>query len=172
MLSALFMVSHTTIEREIRFLLPMPWTYFRDLVRWPTPEQWLEIAHDWEYFPGAVGAIDGTRHEIQRPQTEPQQHFYSGHCRYHNFSTQIIMDGRGNIVYIHSGFLGLNNDSAQLQMMPRSDIEKNYTCHKVYTSLLTKDTHANTLFSRHGDNVTSLVINVDICLTLKCEDSE
>lgn len=119
MLSALFMVSHTTIEREIRFLLPMLWTYFRDLVRWPTPEQWLGMAHDWEHFPGAVGAIDGTRHEIQRPQTEPQQHFYSGHCRYHNFSTQIIMDSRGNIVYIHSGFLGHNNDSAQLQMVPR-----------------------------------------------------
>ena len=116
MLSALFMVSHTTIEREIRF--PMLWTYFCDLVRWPTPEQWLEMAHDWEHFPGAIGAIDGTRHETQRPQTEPQQHFYSGHCRYHNFSTQIIMDSRGNIVYIHSGFLG-HNDSAQLQMMPR-----------------------------------------------------
>ncbi len=119
MLSALFMVSHTTIEREIRFLLPMLWTYFRDMVRWPTPEQWLDMAHDWEHFPGAVGAIDGTRHEIQRPQTEAQQHFYSGHCKYHNFSTQIIMDSRGNIVYIQSGFLGHNNDSAQLRMMPR-----------------------------------------------------
>ena len=107
------MVSHTTIEREIRFLLPMLWTYFRDLVRWPTPEQWLEVAHDWEHFPGATGAVDGTRHEIQRPQTEPQQHFYSRHCRYHDFSTQIIIGSHGNIVYILSGFLGHNNDSAQ-----------------------------------------------------------
>ena len=53
-------------------------------------------------------------------QTEPQQHFSRGHCRYHNFSTQIIMDSRGNIVYIQLGFLGHNNDSAQLQMMPSS----------------------------------------------------
>ena len=29
------------------------------------------------------------------------------------------MGNRGNIVYIHSGFLGHNNDSAQLQMTPR-----------------------------------------------------
>ena len=63
------MVSHTTTEREIRFLLPMLRTYFRDLVRWPTPEQWLEMAHDWEHFPGGIGAVDGTRHKIQRPQT-------------------------------------------------------------------------------------------------------
>ena len=119
MLSALFMVSPTTIEREIRFLLPMLWTYFRNLVQWPTPEQWMEMRNNWEHFPGGVAAIDGTRHEIQRPQTEPQQQFYSGHCRYHNFSTQIVMDNRGSIVFIQSGFLGHNNDSAQLQMMPR-----------------------------------------------------
>ena len=37
MLSALFMVSPTTIETEIRFLLPMLlWTYYRNLVQWPT----------------------------------------------------------------------------------------------------------------------------------------
>ena len=77
MLSGLFMVSPTTIEREIRFLLPMIWTYFRELVRWPTHEQWLEMAHDLGQFPGAIGAIDGTRHEMQRPQTKPPQHFYS-----------------------------------------------------------------------------------------------
>ena len=57
MLSALFMVSHTTIEREIRYILPVIWTYFRDLVGWPTPEQRLDMAHDWEHFPGEVGAI-------------------------------------------------------------------------------------------------------------------
>ena len=76
------------------------------------------MANDWGMFPGAVGVIDGTKNELQRPQTEPQQQFYSGHCGYHNFSTQIIIDNRGNIVYIQSGFLGHNNNSAQLQMMP------------------------------------------------------
>ena len=70
-------------------------------------------------FLGAVAVIDGTRHEIQRPQTEPQEQFYSGHCCYHNVSTQIIMDNHRNIVFIQSGFLGHNNDSGQFQMMPR-----------------------------------------------------
>ncbi len=79
----------------------------------------MGMRNNWDLFPGAVTVIDGTRHEIQRPQTEPQQHFYSGHCRFHNFSTQLIMDNSGNIVFIQSGFLGHNNDSAQLRMMPR-----------------------------------------------------
>jgi hypothetical protein len=53
-------------------------------------------------------------------QTEPQQQFYSGHCRYHSFSTQIVMDNNGRIVFIQSGFLDVhNNDRSQLQMMPR-----------------------------------------------------
>ena len=119
LLSGMFMISPNTVEREIRFLLPMLWMHFRNLVRWPTHEQWMGMRNDWDLFPGAVAVIDGTRHEIQRPQTEPQQHFYSGHCRFHNFSTQLIMDNSGNIVFIQSGFLRHNNDSAQLRMMPR-----------------------------------------------------
>ena len=67
-------------------LLPVLWNYFKQFVRWPTPEQWLEMANRWEMFPGAVAVIDGMRHAIQRPQTERQQDFYSGYCRYHNFS--------------------------------------------------------------------------------------
>ena len=77
------------------------------------------MANSWELFPGAVGVIDGTRREIQIRQTEPQQQFYSGHCRYHNFSAQIIMDNLGNTFFIQSGFLGHNNDSGQFQLMPR-----------------------------------------------------
>ena len=117
MLSGLFMISPATVQREIRFLLPVLWNYVKEQVKWPTAEQWLEMANHWDMFPGAVAVIDGTCHRIQRPQTEPQQLFYSGHCRYHNFSTQIIMDNQGNIVFIQSGFLGHNNDSGQFQLM-------------------------------------------------------
>ena len=118
-LSGMFMVSPTTVQREIRMILPQLWNYSKEKVQWPTHQQWMEVAYDWELFPGAVAVIDGTRHEIQRPGIEPQQPFYSGHCRYHNFSTQIIMDNHSNIVFIQSGFLGHNNDSAQFYMMPR-----------------------------------------------------
>ena len=117
-LSGLFMICPSSVEREVRFLLPVLWNYFKEFVRWPTAEQWLEMAHHWEMFPGAVAVIDGTRHRIQRPQTEPQQSFYCGHTRCHNFSTQIVMNNQGNIVFIQSGFIGHNNDSGQLQLMP------------------------------------------------------
>ena len=123
MLSGMIMVSPTTVEREIRFLLPLLWHYFKELVKWPTAQQWLQMANHWEMLSGAVAVIDGTRHEIQRPQTEPQQLFYSGHCCYHNFSTQIIMDNHGNIVFIQSGFLGHNNDSGQFYMIGQRNID-------------------------------------------------
>ncbi len=51
------------------------WTHFRNLVSWATQEQWMGMRNNWELFPGAVAVIDGTRHEIQWPQTEPQQQF-------------------------------------------------------------------------------------------------
>ena len=69
------------------------WHYFKGHVKWATAQQWLQMANYWETFPGAVAVIDGTRRKIQRPQTEPQEQFYSGHCCYHNFSTQIISIG-------------------------------------------------------------------------------
>ena len=62
MLSGLFMISPTTVEREVGFLLPVLWNYFKQFVRWPTHDQWLEMANRWEMFPGAVAVIviDGT----------------------------------------------------------------------------------------------------------------
>jgi hypothetical protein len=41
MLGWLFMISPTTVQREIRFLLPVLWNYFKEQVMWPTAEQWL-----------------------------------------------------------------------------------------------------------------------------------
>ena len=63
MLSALLKVSRRTIEREIRFLLPVLWTYFTNLIEWATPVQWMNMANNWEHFPGevaSVAAIDET----------------------------------------------------------------------------------------------------------------
>jgi hypothetical protein len=69
-LSGMFMISPTTVQREIRVLLPLLWHYLKRQVQWPTQQQWLHMAHHWELFPGAVAVIDGTRHEIQRPGIE------------------------------------------------------------------------------------------------------
>ena len=92
MLSGLFVISPATVQREIRFLLPVLWNNVKEQVKWPTVEQWLEMANNWDMFPGAVAVIDGTCRKIQIPQTEPQQLFYSGHFEYHNFSTQMMID--------------------------------------------------------------------------------
>ena len=71
----------------------------------------------WEMFPNAVGCIDGTLHEINRP-SENQHLFFSGHRRYHALSTQIIVDINKNIRYFKSGFEGHHNDAAQFLELP------------------------------------------------------
>ena len=114
----MFLVNEDSINRDIHLITNILWRYFRDNVTWPTNNQWAMKMSTLEWFPGCVGFIDGTRHEIYIPVVEPQQLFYSGHCHYHNFSTQIITDVDGDICYIQSGFLGHNNDSGQLQMLP------------------------------------------------------
>ena len=74
----------------------------------------------WEHFTGAVGIIDGTLHKINRRAVEPQEQFFNGHRRHDAFSTQVIVDNSGNIVFVQAGFLGHMNDAGQFQrLLPR-----------------------------------------------------
>ena len=117
-LSAMFMVNEDSINKDVHMITNILWYNFHQNVSWPNNDQWRMKMNSLEWFPGCVGFIDGTRHEIYIPAVEPQRLFYSGHCCFHNFSTQIIIDVDGNICYIQSGFLGHNNDAGQLLMMP------------------------------------------------------
>ena len=60
-LSGMFMISPTTVQREVRMIVPLLWHYFKEQVQWPTHQQWIDIANHWELFPGAVAIIDATR---------------------------------------------------------------------------------------------------------------
>lgn len=77
-------------------------------------------------FPDAVGCIDGTPHEIYRPEVEPQWEFYSGHRHYHLMNTQLIVDSLGNIVFLQAGFLGSMNDAGNFHLMERIGPGTNY----------------------------------------------
>ncbi|CAH3026979.1 unnamed protein product, partial [Porites evermanni] len=66
-----------------------------------------------------VGCTDGTPHEIYRSQVEPQAQFYSGHRHYHVMNAQLIVDNRGNIVFLQAGFLGSMNDAGNFILMDR-----------------------------------------------------
>lgn len=77
-------------------------------------------------FPDAVGCIDGTPHEIYRPEVEPQWEFYSGHRHYHLMNTQLIVDSLGSIVFLQAGFLGSMNDAGNFHLMERIGPGTNY----------------------------------------------
>ena len=59
-LSGIFMIS-TTVQREVRMIVPLLWHYFEGKVRWPTHQQCIDIANHWELFPGAVAQDPKTR---------------------------------------------------------------------------------------------------------------
>jgi hypothetical protein len=72
----------------------------------------------WSGIPVAVGAIDGTSHKLQRPRTEPQEQYYSGHRHMHCMHTVVIIDTNNAIRYVHSGFHGHYNDTQCVAMLP------------------------------------------------------
>ena len=88
-LAALFNMNEAAVTRDIYSIITLLSYYFQSNISWPSREEWIAIRGKWGVFPNAVGAIDGTLHEIQRPQSENQEDFYSGYSRYHCMSTQV-----------------------------------------------------------------------------------
>ena len=98
-------------------IIPVLWRHFNAMVSWPTIREWNSVRGTGNNFPNAVGCIDLTPHEIQRPQTEPQREFYSAHRHFHLLNTQLICDNRGNIRYLQTRFLGSMHDSQTIRLM-------------------------------------------------------
>ena len=118
-LALMFDISLSTVCSIIYRVVPILWRYFRNQVSWPNLAEWNSMRGNWRYFPNAVGCIDGTPHEIYRPQVEPQRDFFSGHRHYHIINTQLIVDNVGNIVFLQAGFLGSLNDAGNFNLMER-----------------------------------------------------
>ena len=118
LLATQFGISTSVVSKDIHCILPVLWHYFQTQIQWPDHQQWLEMTGYWEDFPNAVGVIDGCLTEINRPLSEPQHDFFSGHGRYHCVSTQVIIDNRKHIRFLRSGFLGHCNDATQFQLLP------------------------------------------------------
>ena len=85
-----FDIDPSSVVRIIYKIVPELWQYFSNQVRWPNPQEWMNLRGNWPEFPNAVGSIDSTPHEIYCPLTEPQRLFYSGHRHYHCMNTQLV----------------------------------------------------------------------------------
>ena len=72
-LALIFDVSPQTISALLYQGLGVLWHHFRSEVTWPSIRQWNVMRGTWPMFPNAVGCIDVTPHEIQRPSNEPQR---------------------------------------------------------------------------------------------------
>lgn len=125
-LALIFDISPSTVSSIIYRVVPILWRYFHNQVSWPNLAEWNSLRGNWRYFPNAAGCIDGTPHEIYRPQVEPQRDFFSGHRHYHIMNTQLIVDNVGNIVFLQAGFLGSLNDAGNFNLMDRMGPGTNY----------------------------------------------
>ena len=125
-LALIFDVSPSTVSTIIHSVVPLLWRFFENQVSWPSIAEWNALRGTWPSFPDAVGFIDGTPHEIYRPEVEPQWEFYSGHRHYHLMNTQLIVDSLGNIVFLQAGFLGYMNDAGNFHLMERIGPGINY----------------------------------------------
>lgn len=125
-LALIFDISPSTVSAIVHRVVSVLWRFFRNQITWPSNAEWNNMRGNWRSFPDAVGCIDGTPHEICRPQAEPQAEFYSGHRHYHLMNTQLIVDNCGNIVFLQAGFLGAMNDAGNYNMMERIGPRTNY----------------------------------------------
>lgn len=125
-LALIFDVSPSTVSAIIHRVVPVLWRFFENQVSWPSIAEWNALRGIWPSFPDAVGCIDGTPHEIYRPEVEPQWEFCSGHRHYHLMNTQLIVDSLGSIVFLQAGFLGSMNDAGNFHLMARIGPGTNY----------------------------------------------
>ena len=65
-----FGVSLTTVSEIINHVWPMLWAVYAPKVEWPNARHWQQLRGIFIKLPNAVGAIDGTSHEIYRPLNE------------------------------------------------------------------------------------------------------
>lgn len=79
----------------------------------------------WKKIHCAVGAIDGTSHEINRPSSEQEQ-YYSGNRHYHAVHSQIVVDNEDVVRYVECGFLGHLNNAQQFRLKKQIGLDLNF----------------------------------------------
>ena len=71
MLSALIDKSVSTVKEEIHSCIPVIREKYRQHVRWPTLEEWMNFQRRWQQLPFDIGGKDVTSTEIYRQGIEP-----------------------------------------------------------------------------------------------------
>ena len=89
-LATMFDISTAIVKVEIRKMIDVFYQKMEHFLTRPNEDDWLLKRCDWKGLYPAVGATDGTSHQIFKPMTDPQQLFYSGYRKYHPIHTQIV----------------------------------------------------------------------------------
>ena len=102
MLSVLVNVSVIGVNNFVIVLINVFDLHLSRYIRWLTVEKWERLLGNLPFMHVAEGAIDGTSHEIYKPN-EHQEIYYSGHRKFHCLQ---IIDKTGMIRHVECGFYG------------------------------------------------------------------
>lgn len=117
-LSQLFNIGKSTVGEVVHQIWPILWEHFGPEIQWPGVDVWRAMRGAWPEVPFAVGALDGTSHQIYRPSNEDQREYYSGHRHRHVMHTVVVIGNDMRFKYISAGYLGHSNDARCFQLMP------------------------------------------------------
>jgi len=98
-----FGISKSTVAEEIYHIVPILYVRHRHYISWHGLNQWRDFLNTLPHFPNAVGAIDGTIHQVRRPSGPRQADFYRGDKKCHFMSSQMVVDADGMIVLLVAG---------------------------------------------------------------------
>lgn len=112
-LAGLTGVSQPTISRMLDRVLARLRRVLRREVSWPQPEERAHLSGSVVGFPNAIGFVDGTVQEIEKPQTGSAQYYRKDkglYCLIH----LVWCDWRGRIIALDCGWPGGRNDRGVL----------------------------------------------------------
>lgn len=107
-LAYIFGISKSTVAEEIYHIVPILYVRYRHYISWHGLNQWRDFLNTLPHFPNAVGAIDGTIHQVRRPSGPRQADFYRGDKKCHFMSSQMVVDADGMIVLLVAGWVLLS----------------------------------------------------------------
>lgn len=122
-LSALFGVGVTTVNSDIRHIIPILRAYLEDHLKLPSMVEFDDLRGAWPSFPNAVAAVDATIHRCWRPLINQGQ-YYRGDKACHFMLTQGTVDPAGYFIDVEAGFRGGMNDTGifNISRLGRGDI--------------------------------------------------
>ena len=110
-LAKLFRMSPSTVQRTITYVMS-GLTYSLRAAYLPVTKEDIHPTRKFEHFPQAIGAVDATLIQIQKPkERELNNEYFSGKHRIHGAKVQVTVDADGHAMHVSPVIPGRRHDA-------------------------------------------------------------